>query len=212
MILPNGSDAQCSNIRGGLLCGSCQPNYSLSLGSSKGIKCHENWYGLLVGIIIAAFLAGLVYLLSYFCMVLNLTVTVGALNSIIFYANIIDANRSIHFGQSNLKIVSVFISWLNLDTGFDVCFFEGMDAYARTWLQLDFPWVSSHSTKFSNLLGKKNPVATLATLILLSYTNLLETVIVSFSFISLKYPNGTLATKWLPEASVEFKEWKHILL
>ena len=33
-----GSDAQCVNNRGGLLCGSCQSNYSLSLGSSKCIN------------------------------------------------------------------------------------------------------------------------------------------------------------------------------
>ena len=96
-----------------------------------------------------------------------------------------------------------------------------MDVYAKTWLQLAFPahiiflvimiiWISSCSSKFSNLIGKKNPVATLATFILLSYTQLLETIIASLSFVPLKYPNGTTIIKWLPDASVEFSKGKYI--
>ena len=156
-------------------------------------------------------------------LVLNLTVAVGTLNSIIFYVNIINANRSIYFSQSRLTFVPVFISWLNLNIGFDMCFFEGMDTYAKTWLQLTFPvyitflviliiWISSHSSKFSTLIGKKDPVAALSTLILLSYTKLLETVIVSFSFVTLKYPNGTTVIKWLPDANVEYGKGKHVAL
>ena len=219
--LPNGADAQCANNRRGLLCGKCQSNYSLSLGSSKCIECPDNWYGFLVGIIAAALLAGI--MIVSLLLMLNLTVAVGTLNSIIFYANIIDANRSIYFSQSHLTFVPVFISWLNLDIGFDTCFFEGMDTYAKTWLQLAFPvyiiflviliiWVSSCSSKFSNLIGKRNPAATLATLILLSYTNLLETIIASLSFVPLKYPNGTTQIKWLPDATVEYGKGKHVAL
>ena len=33
LSLLNGSDSQCANNRGGILCGKCLPNYSLSLGS-----------------------------------------------------------------------------------------------------------------------------------------------------------------------------------
>ena len=216
--LSNGSDSQCANNRGGILCGSCQPNYSLSLGSSKCIKCPENWYGLLVGITIAAFFAGIVFVVIL--LALNLTVAVRTLNPIIFYANIINANSGLYFGQSQVKFVPVFISWLNLDIGFDTCFFEGMDVYAKTWLQLVFPvyimflviiiiWLSSCSSKFSNLIGKRNPVATLATLILLSYTQLLEIIITSFSFV---IPNGTSIIKWFPDASIKFCEGKHIIL
>ena len=221
--LPNGSDAQCANNRGGILCGSCQPNYSLSLGSSKCIECPANWYGLPVGIIIAALFAGIV--LVVLVLVLNLTVAVGTLNSIIFYANIIYANRSVYFSQSHSTFVSVFISWVNLDVGFDTCLFEGMNVYAKTWIELAFPVyiiflvifiivISSHSSKFSNLIGKKNPVATLASLILLSYTKLLQIIITSFSFISLKYPNTTTKFLWLPDANFDYDshKWKFITL
>ena len=166
-----------------------------------------------------ALIAGII--LVILLLVLNLTVTVGTLNSIIFYANIIDVNRSIYFRQSHLTFIPVFISWLNLDIGVDTCFIEGMDIYYKTWLQLVFPayiifiviaiiWISSCSSKFSNLIGKKDPVATLATLILLSYTKLLQIVITSFSFVYLKYPNETRALRWLLDASIEFAAGKHI--
>ena len=86
----------------------------------------------------------------------------------------------------------------------DACFYEGMNLYAKTWFQLAFPiynfilviliiLISSESSRFSNFLGHRNPVATQATLIQLSYTKLLFVVITSFSPVFLRYPNGTTA-------------------
>ena len=37
--IANGADAQCANNRAGLLCGTCQHNFSLSLGSSRCLPC-----------------------------------------------------------------------------------------------------------------------------------------------------------------------------
>ena len=212
----NGSDAQCANNHAGLLCGKCQPHYSLSLGSSKCIKCHKKWYGLLIGIIIASFIAGI--FLVAFILVLNLTVAVGTLNSVIFYANIVYSGRILTQSQFS----SVFIAWLNLDIGFDVCFYEGMDTYTKTWLELAFPayiiflvitiiWISSRSSTFSNLIGKRNPVATLATLILISYAKFLQTIIVTFSFVK-STGSITPSTRWLYDASIVYFGWKHALL
>ena len=214
----NGSDAQCSNHRTGLLCGSCLPEYSLSLGSAKCIKCPSNWHGQLVLIVTGAFFAGLVLVLSI--LVFNLTVAVGTINSIIFYANIIYANKALYFGNSRFLVVA---SWLNLDIGFDTCFIEGMDTYSKTWLQLAFPVyiivlviviivIGSYSSRFSNLIGKRDPVATLATLVLLSYTKLLQTVILSFSYFTVSYPNTTLTIRWVHDANIEFGTGKSIAL
>ena len=219
--LPNGPDAQCENNRGGLLCGRCLSNYSLSLGSSTCIQCPDHWYGMSIGIVIAAIVAGISLVLLI--LLFNLTVAVGTLNAIIFYANIIYANKSIYFGQPHLTFVSIVVSWLNLDIGFDTCFFKGMDTFAKTWIQLAFPAyvillvfiiiaVSSYSSKFSQLIGKRDPVATLATLILLSYARLLQTVITCLSAVSLDFPNGTTSKRWLPDASVKYFEGKHIAL
>ena len=207
----NGEDVQCANNRGGVLCGLCRTNYSLSLGSSKCIECPDDWYGQFVAIIVSALIAGI--LLVFLLLMLNVTVAVGTINSIIFYANIINAKRSIYINQPHLTFVPVFISWLNLEIGFDTCFFEGMDTYWKTWIELAFPLyiiflvvliigVSSCSSRFSKLIGRRNPVATLATLILLSYSRLLQTVIATFSFVTLAYPNGTTVTAWLPDANV----------
>ena len=212
----NGADSQCANNHAGLLCGKCQQHYSLSLGSSKCIQCHKKWLGQLIVIITASFFAGI--FLVVIILVLNLTVAVGTLNSVIFYANIVYSNEVLR--QSPFS--SVFISWLNLDIGFDVCFYEGMDAYTKIWLQLAFPayiillvmaiiWISSFSSSFSNLIGKRNPVATLATLILISYAKFLQTIIIAFSFVK-SNDSITPAIRWLYDASIVYFEWKHALL
>ena len=119
--------------------------------------------------------------------------------------------------------VPVFIAWLNLDIGFDTCFINEMDTYIKTWLQLAFPlyiivlvlliiWISLCSLRFSKLIGKKNPVATLATLILLSYAKLLQVMIASFSFVNLIFPNGQRELMWLHDPNVQYKSGKLIML
>ena len=94
----------------------------------------------------------------------------------------------------------------------------------KTWLQLTFPGyvillvvlviiISSYSSKFSNLIGKKNPVATLATSILLSYAKLLEICFKSLSVGYLEYPDKHSSQMlWLPDATVKFLFGKHIPL
>ena len=220
----NGADAQCVGHRSGTLCGICQPGFSLSIGSSHCIKCSENWPIVLAVILVASVIAGIV--LVILLLMLNLTVAVGSLNAIIFFANIVGANSSAFFLSSEITFASVFISWLNLEIGIDSCFYEGMDTYAKTWLQLAFPAyiifivtmvivLSSCSSKFSNLIGKKNPVATLATLLLLSYSKLLQTIISAFSSATLDVPSlsGVMSIRvWLPDATVLYLNGKHIPL
>ena len=154
-------------------------------------------------------------------MMLNLTVAVGTLNGLIFFANVVDANGNVF--TSSVNFLSLPILWLNLELEFDSCFFKGMDSYWKMWLQLAFPVyviflvmiviiVSDHSIRFSHLIARRNPVATLATLILLSYTKLLRTVITVFSFATLDYPDGSHVKVWLPDASVDYLSEKHIAL
>ena len=219
--LPDGADSQCADGRSGLLCGQCQSGLSLSLGSSRCIPCLNTWPVTLPVMLIAGLLAGVI--LVVLVMSINLTVAVGTLNSIIFYANIVQANISIFLPFSKPNIATVFISALNLEIGFDTCFFKGIDAYWKTLLHLAIPFyviflviviifTTEHSTRFAKLLARKNPVATLATLVLLSYSKQLQTVISSLSFAILEYPNGSRRTVWLPDASVEYLKGKHIVL
>ena len=217
----NGADAQCINNRTGLLCGSCESDLSLSLGSSKCLLCPRYWQALLIVILFVACVAGIA--LVALILVLNLTVAVGTLNGIIFYANIINANRSTFLPFTASNAITVFITWLNLEFGFDSCFFKGMDAYWKTMLQLAFPLylivmvvmiiiISERSVRFARLIGKRNPVATLATLILLSYTKLLNLVITTFSFAIIDYPDGSQNVVWLLDASVDYLRGRHVAL
>ena len=218
---PNGADAQCAFNRSSLLCGSCQQNYSLSLGSSHCHQCPNHWPALFISISIAALLAGIA--LVALLLVLNMTVAVGTLNGLIFYANVVYANKNILLPFQEANFVTAFISWLNLELGIETCYFPAMDTFGKTWLQLAFPAyiillvalviiISSYSSRFSNLIGKKNPVATLATMILLSYAKLLEVCFKSLSFGNLKYPDGSIKKVWLPDATVEYLIGKHIVL
>ena len=219
--MQNGEDVQCANGHSDKLCGSCKHGHSLSLGSSRCIVCPSHWPALLVAILIFALLSGIA--LVAIILVLNLTVAVGTLNGIIFCANVINANTSTFLPFKSPNFITVFISWLNLELGFDVCLFEGMDAYSKTLLQLSFPVyllslvtvvivVSERSARFARLIGKKNPVATLDTLILLSYTKLLNTIIAALSFAILNYPDGSQEIVWLMDATVAYLSVKHIIL
>ena len=219
--LPSGIDAQCAFNRTGLLCGSCPPGLSLSLGSSRCFSCPDYWPVLFISITLAAILAGvaLVALILFF----NMTVAVGTLNALIFYANIVATHRSILLPFPEPNFVTIFISWLNLELGIDSCYFQGMDAYTKTWLQLVFPTyiiilvvivivICTYSSKFSQLMGKKNPLATMATLVLISYAKFLQTVIAIMVFGILHYPNGSHEVVWLHDAAVKYFVGKHSAL
>ena len=218
--IPGGADVQCADGHSGILCGNCQSNLSLSLGSSRCIPCSTNWTKI-ASILVATFFAGIC--LVALLLLLNLTVAVGTLNGIILYANIVASSDSTLLPFPTPNFATVFISWLNLEIGFDTCFFDGMDAFWKTLLQLAFPvyviflvvmviFISECWTKFASLVAKRNPVATLATLILLSYTKFLNTIIASLSHATLVYPDGSHRRVWLPDANVEYLNGKHIVV
>ena len=217
MNVQHGADVQCDNNRAGILCGTCFVNYSLSLGSSRCISCPAHWPAIMVTLLLFAMLAGVLLVTVLLC--LNLTVAIGTLNGLIFYANVVAANTNIVFPSNPV------IAWLNLEPSFDICFIKGMTTYWKTWLQLAFPAyviflvvmviiVSERSKRFSDLVGKKDPVATLATVVLLSYAKFLRTIIASLSGTFLDYPDLKAhdVIVWLPDASVKYLSGEYIPL
>ena len=219
--MADGSDMQCASNRTGILCGTCQPGLSVSAGNSHCIPCPSHWPWLLAIIIVVFLLLGIA--LVILILALKLTVATGTLNAIIFYANIVAANKSAIFKTSETTFASVIISWLNFDNGFDICVLDGMDQYVKTWSQLAFPVyiivlvlviikLSNVSNTFARLIGKRDPVATLATLILLSYTNFLQIIITAFSNAVLHYPDGSTKTVWLADGTIEYIKSKHAFL
>ena len=210
------SDLQCSYNRMRLLCGQCKPGFSLALGTSRCLTC-SNYY---LALLPAFALAGLA--LVTFLFVCRLTLVMGTINGLVFSANLVHSNRTLYFPTGNTNILTVFIAWLNLDLGVETCFYNGMDTYARTWLQFAFPlyvWVlcgcivftSSKSYRMSRILGT-NPVAVLATLFLLSYTKLLHTAFTALSFTALSYPQHNTKLVWLYDANIQYLHGKHIPL
>lgn len=104
-----------------------------------------------------------------------------------------------------------------------MCFINGLDAYIKTWFQLAFPLyiislvivliiIIEHSPRLARLVGKRDPVATLATLILLSYAKLLLVAIAALSFSTLRFPDGSLEVVWLPDGNIKYFQGKHIIL
>ena len=129
-------DKQCAFHCSGILCGACQTNFSQVFGTSNCKVCSSFMGFAIVPIII---IAGL--LLVGFLMVLNFTVSTGTINGLIFYANIIRANQAVFFpARITFSFLSIFIAWFNLDLGIEVCFYNGLDAYAKTWLQFVSPF------------------------------------------------------------------------
>ena len=176
----------------------CRPHHGLSLGSSRCIECPRQY---LIGIVIAAFIAGIA--LVIFMLALNMTVAVGTINGIFFYANIVAANADTYFmSLKETDFVNVFISWLNLDIGFDVYLTSNEGILYKALLQLAFPAyviilviivivASECSSKFAKIVGKCNPVAVLATLFFLSYAKFFNVVITSFSLLYLQPAHGS---------------------
>ena len=217
----DGSDAQCGLHRTGILCGRCKPGYSLSLSGTVCLSCPKYWSGLLVANLIAQVFTGL--LLVGLTFLLDTTVAVGTFNGLIFYANFISANKSNYLPFTKPNLVTIFISFLNLESGFARCHIKDMDAYTATWVSLIYPLyinslvvlviiISHYSSLFSRIIARGNPVAALATLILLSYTRILRTIIDILAFAILKYPDGSTQVVWLSDASVKYLRGKHIPL
>ena len=208
-------DTQCASHRTGVLCGQCSDNYSLKLGSSRCARCSNHYLGLLIPFA----LAGIV--LITFLSVFRLTVAYGMINSLILYANIVQVNRRLFVPTDDVNVLTVFIAWLNLDLGIETCFFNGLDAYIQTWLQFAFPfyiWIligliiltSRYSMTVSKLIGT-NPIAVLATLLLMSYSRILQVIIDVYTFARLDYPDGKKIA-WLKDGNVPYLSLKHLLL
>ena len=212
----NDTDEQCSHNRVGLLCGECKEGLSVLLGGSSQCRECSNAY---LALILPFALAGIVLIAAIF--LLKMTVKYGTLSGIIFYANIVQVNKTLYFPGGQGNILTVIVAWLNLDFGINTCFYNGMDAYGRTWLQFVFPFyiwmiigciiLASHfSSRVTNLLGS-NPVAVLATLLLLSYVKILRTCIDALSATQLEYPQGSTVV-WKLDGNIQYFTGKHIPL
>lgn len=214
--LRDSASIQCANHRSGVLCGECESGYSLALGTTQCLKCSNSYLTLLLPMIFAGFV--LVTFLFFF----DWTVTEGTVNGIVLYANVVWVNRTIFYPSEAFGVFNFFTAWLNLDLGIQMCFYNGMDTYAKVWLQFAFPiyiWlivaviiaVSHRYSRVAQLFGN-NPVKVLATLFLLSYAKLQRTIIAALSVTTLTYPDGQVKWLWKYDPNIEYFSWKHVPL
>ena len=214
-------EVQCQFNRSGLLCGQCQHGLSAVFGSSHCQHCSNIYLLLIIPIAIAGFVLVLLLFL------LNLTVTDGIINAFIIYANIISVNSTVFFPRHNYQQTElgyVFISLANLDLGIETCFYNGMDDYAKMWLQLGFPFyliliatlliITSRYSIIIQKITSHRALPVLATLFLLSYTKILRTVCdVLFLYSSVTYlPSKHTSQIWSIDANVPLFGVKFFLL
>ena len=215
----NDTDAQCVDNRGQRMCGSCRDEYSLLMGSNKCGHCHNN-YMMIAWIALFAVMGVLLVVLL---IALNLTVSVGTLNGLLFYANIVKLYEPVFSRKGALPVLSQVISWINLDFGFEICFYNGMDSYAKQWLQFAFPlylWIiiiiiiqlCRRYGKISRLMGS-HAVPVLSTLTFFSYTKLVRTIVIVLHKreVTLDCTNESVrsVSLWYEDPNVEYAKGKH---
>ena len=211
-------DTQCLYNRSGLLCGQCAEGLSLMLGSNQCGQCTNDYLVLIIPFAVAGIA------LVAFVIVLNLTVSVGTINGLVFYANVLKIYEHFFFPNGRITFLSHFISWLNLDLGIETCFYHGMNSCYKAWLQFIFPgyvWflviliiiLSQYSSKVVQLVGRQ-AIPVLATMILLSYTKLIRTVFQVFYYtnIQCKGQNNVTLLRWYIDANVQYIRGCHLPL
>ena len=206
-------DRLCEPGRKGVLCGACQHGLSIVFGSNDCRKCSNfSIFTIFFYIILGLLLVLLLFLL-------NLTVTQGTVIGLIFYANLVSVNINIFNHSQAQDFVFVFISLINLELGFPLCFFDGMTEVMKVGFQFIFPvyllllslgiiLLVRWSSKMQKLTAS-NGIHVLATLLYLSYAKILRTVIDSLSIVTLRSEVQEHVI-WLYDGNIEYFTKGHI--
>ena len=208
-------DLICLGDRVGEICGKCPPDLSEKFGTSNCGYCSNYW---LFTIFLYA-LAGIVLVMILFLLKLN--ISTGALSGMIMYAQFFSINQGLLLQVNETRFATVFISLLNLELGFPICFYYGMTLIGKLGLQFVFPvylWLlvaaityfSRYSRLIANLVGSES-VKVFVTLIYLSYTKLLRTVFTVFLPNFLQTEDG-LHIVWFFDGSMKFFRGQHLAL
>ena len=179
--------------------------------SSDYIECSNTYLTLVLPFALAGVSA------VFTIKLLDLTVRHGTVNGIIFYANVINANKHLFYSGTSFNPIVLFISWFNLDLGIETCFYNGLTAYARTWLQFVFPiymwsiaggiiFLAKYSRRMAILSGN-NGVPVLATL----FSSLLKTIISVLSYTTLYTVEGPRLV-WSVDGNIPYLGLQHSLL
>ena len=208
-------DQLCEPGRSGVLCGKCNEQLSIAFGSNQCRKCSHYWlFTIFLYIVVGVLLVLLLF-------VFDLTVAVGTINGLIFYANVISVNANIFYQDGRSGFLFIFFSLLNLELGFPLCFYDGMTEAAKVGFQFIFPAyllilcagiiLLARLSSTIQKLTACNGVHVLGTLLYVCYAKILRTVIDILSFATL---NSEVEghTVWLFDGNIGYFTRAHIPL
>lgn len=224
---PSITVSQCLYNRGGTLCGECTGNLSIVFGSVECKQCPAyQWIWVtLLKIVTGPLLVYMLYKLQF-------TLTIGTLNGVIFYAQAANAGilDILHFCTLNSSSTALyyaahinifFLSILNLNLGFPLCFYNGMTELWKAGLSLLFPvyllsivviiiFVSRFSIRLSNRISHSS-VQVLVTVLHLSFSKLLLAVldVLTWTYI---HTDSASYKVWYWNGSVEYGKGGHFVL
>ena len=217
----------CPPTKTGPLCSTCTTvnsiKYSTVFGSSECRQC-SNWW--LLTLVLYAVVGPL---LIYLLFALKLTLTTGTPNGILFYAQAVGvldvrimSSYSVLF--FTYKATHVFLSMLNLNLGFPLCFYNGMTELWKAGLSLLFPLyllsilifliiLSRFSMRLSNRIADSS-VQVLVTVVHLSFTSMFTGIstIVTPLYIYVNDTSKPLLKVWYRDGTVEYGKGSHLIL
>ena len=216
-----GGNLQCNNGRRGLLCSECPSGYSSVLGSFKCKECSSVW---LLHIPLYAF-AGIFIVAVLF--LFNLTLLQGTIMGVVLHTNIMALFMADFLREHVWGPLFFLLSLLSMQSGGGVCFYDGMDQFWRAIFQFAFPFylftlliviiIVAHKCGYrmyrkARFIARR-AVPVLATIMLLTYTSLVNAVITPLRYTALYNADTTQGEiVWLYQPSLPFFGGRHLVL
>ena len=210
---------QCdpNSNRQGLLCSQCTPGTSSQFGSFRCTQCTS------AGLLLVPFGAVAGIGLILFLFLFNFTVLQGDIIGIAFYANVVGIMDEFLLKYS-VRPFYIPLALINLGLGFETCFFDGMDEFSKAIVQFIFPFylialliiiiIAAHKYNlkvFRIRFVARRSVPVLATIMLLTYSGLINAVIYGLQYTHIyNVDSGTHRVVWLHQPELEYFKGKHI--
>ena len=219
-------DLQCDpeSNRVGFLCSECKENFSAVLGT-RNCKLCTNWSLFLLIFFIAIGIVAIV-VIQY----LNITITAGYINGVIFYSNIISIYGPTIVPGDTYNEALVLVSFPSLSLGIETCFYNGMTIFHRVLWQLSFPiylfilmavltllsgtkcWTKCMSW-FSNRLqspgSNLSTIQSFATLLIVCYVSVLGACTELIAFNRIYTIDRTFFLQWRSQPTIDYFGREH---
>ena len=211
------TEAQCNFHHSGFLCGLCSDGFSDVFGSTRCRKCSD---ATIATLLLFAFLG---IFLVWFLLFFHITVSVGLFNGAIVYANAVSLYAFLLYPNSynpSRNPATVMVAWLNLNLGFELCFYDGMTSLTEVVFRLMFPLyllfllvVIITVIRYTRFRLTRSPVPVLSTIIWLSYSSLFQTSVEILGVVPVTlYPSKDNEVRWLQDPTVEYARGGHLVL